>query len=68
MLFVERARGAAAGELAAVPDACRRAVLGDAGLEIDRIVVLPPDSIPRTSSGKVRRSETLRRYERGELG
>ncbi len=67
MLFVERARGAAADD-EGIREACRRLVLAEAGVEIDDVVVLAPDTIPRTSSGKVRRAETLRRYERRELG
>jgi 1-acyl-sn-glycerol-3-phosphate acyltransferase len=44
--------------------------LGDRLLEgaADEVVLLPPRSIPKTSSGKLRRSACLRLYERGELG
>ncbi len=68
LLFVERARGASAEQIEALPEACRQAVLARAGLEVDTVVILPPESIPRTSSGKVRRSETLRRHRLRELG
>ncbi len=68
LLFVERDRGAAAAAVAAIPEACRRLVLVEVGVEIDDVVVLPPDTIPRTSSGKVRRAEALRRYQRRDLG
>jgi fatty-acyl-CoA synthase len=66
-LFVERSRRAAAAELAALPDACREAVLAATGLAIDRLEVLPPGTLPRTSSGKLRRSEALRLYLEGGL-
>jgi fatty-acyl-CoA synthase len=66
-LFVERSRRATAGELAALPDACREAVLGATGLAIDRLEVLAPGTLPRTSSGKLRRSEALRLYLEGGL-
>ena len=66
-LFVEAARQASDDERAALPEACRAAVLGVAGLDVDRVEVLEPGTIPRTSSGKLRRSETLRRYLAGEL-
>ena len=66
-LFVEASRQAAPEELAALPDACREAVLGATGLAVDRLEVLAPGTLPRTSSGKLRRGETLRLYLAGEL-
>ncbi len=68
VLFVERARGTPNEVVDAIPATCRRALLSDSGLEVDEVVVLAPDSIPRTSSGKVRRAETLRRWERRQGG
>jgi len=38
------------------------------GLPPDVIELLPPQSIPKTSSGKLRRSETRRLYLEGQLG
>jgi fatty-acyl-CoA synthase len=66
-LFVEALRDATAAELEALPGACREAVLGATGLFADRVVVLAPGALPRTSSGKLRRGETLRLYLAGEL-
>jgi 1-acyl-sn-glycerol-3-phosphate acyltransferase len=34
----------------------------------DDVVLAPPGSIPRTSSGKIRRNECRQRYERGQIG
>ena len=48
-------------------DSVRRRVRETAGLEIDRIIVTPPGTIPRTTSGKVRRAETRARFEAGTL-
>lgn len=48
-------------------DRVRRRVRETAGLELDRVVVAPPGSIPRTTSGKVRRAETRARLEAGTL-
>ena len=45
----------------------RRRVRETAGFELDRIVVAPPGTIPRTTSGKVRRTETRARLEAGTL-
>jgi acyl-CoA synthetase (AMP-forming)/AMP-acid ligase II len=67
LLFVEAARGAAESERAALPDACHEAVLAATGLEPDGVIVLAPGTLPRTSSGKLRRRETLRRHLAGEL-
>jgi 1-acyl-sn-glycerol-3-phosphate acyltransferase len=38
------------------------------GVPPDRVVLLRPGSVPKTSSGKIRRAETKSLYERGELG
>jgi fatty-acyl-CoA synthase len=46
---------------------CRQAVLATLGLAAEEIVLLPPGALPRTSSGKLRRSEALRRHLAGEL-
>ncbi len=45
----------------------RRRLRETAGLEIDRVVVTRPGTIPRTTSGKVRRAETRARLEAGTL-
>ncbi|HSC20974.1 MAG TPA: AMP-binding protein, partial [Solirubrobacterales bacterium] len=66
-LFVEARRGATREERLALPEASRKAVLAASGLDMDLAVVLPPGTLPRTSSGKLRRAETLRLYLAGEL-
>jgi fatty-acyl-CoA synthase len=66
-LFVEASRAATAVEREALPEACRAAVLGATGLAVDRVVILAPGTLPRTSSGKLRRAETLRLYLAAEL-
>jgi fatty-acyl-CoA synthase len=45
----------------------RRRIRETAGLELDRVVVAPPGTIPRTTSGKVRRAETRVRFQAGTL-
>ncbi|HEU4431038.1 MAG TPA: AMP-dependent synthetase, partial [Myxococcota bacterium] len=64
--FVERARGAREGD-ATIADAVRRRVLERSALHAARVIVLAPGTLPRTSSGKIRRSETLRLYRAGQL-
>jgi fatty-acyl-CoA synthase len=44
------------------------AVTNAMGLPPDVIALLPPQSIPKTSSGKLRRSETRRLFLEGKLG
>lgn len=67
LLFVEHRRGAPAAERAALPSACRRAVLAGTGLAVEAVLVLAPGTLPRTSSGKIRRQEALRRHLAGVL-
>ncbi|MEQ1728387.1 MAG: AMP-binding protein, partial [Vicinamibacterales bacterium] len=50
-----------------VEEAVRRRVRETTGLDIDRVILAPPGTIPRTTSGKVRRSETRERLEAGTL-
>jgi fatty-acyl-CoA synthase len=38
------------------------------GISPDHILLVPPATLPKTSSGKLKRSETKNLYERGELG
>jgi fatty-acyl-CoA synthase len=38
------------------------------GVPPDRVVLVPPQSIPKTSSGKIRRNETRHLFENGTLG
>ncbi|HEX3126140.1 MAG TPA: fatty acyl-AMP ligase [Thermoanaerobaculia bacterium] len=67
VLFVETSRQATPGQIEALPRACREAVLGATGLDVDEVVVLEPGTLPRTSSGKLRRREALRLWLAGEL-
>ena len=48
-------------------DHVRRRIRETAGLELDQVVLAPPGTIPRTTSGKVRRAETRARFEAGTL-
>jgi fatty-acyl-CoA synthase len=45
----------------------RRAVADEVGLTPNRVVVVPPDTIPKTTSGKLQRSRVREAFERGEL-
>jgi fatty-acyl-CoA synthase len=48
-------------------DQVRQRVRETAGLELDYVIVTPPGTVPRTTSGKVRRAETRERFETGSL-
>ncbi len=67
VLFIEASRTATDSERAALPERCREAVLTATGLAVDRVEVLAPGTLPRTSSGKLRRQEALRLYLAGAL-
>ncbi|MDX1757047.1 MAG: AMP-binding protein [Marinobacter sp.] len=44
-----------------------RIVRDNLGIDVDDVVIVKPHSIPKTSSGKLRRNECRLRYERGDL-
>ncbi|MDX1644574.1 MAG: fatty acyl-AMP ligase [Thermoanaerobaculia bacterium] len=67
LLFVERDRRATDEEIASVPERIRERVLAATGLAPDEIHLLEPGTLPRTSSGKLRRGETLERHLAGSL-
>ena len=48
-------------------DRIRRAILAHTGIRPHTVRLLAPGTIPRTSSGKLRRNEALRRFLAGEL-
>lgn len=65
-VFVERARAAAQTDVE-LATAVRRRILDRAALRAARVVVLAPGTLPRTSSGKIRRGEALRLHQQGRL-
>lgn len=67
LLFVERDRSATDDQVAALPALCRERMLAAAGVAPDVIEVVEPGTLPRTSSGKLRREATLERYLAGTL-
>ncbi|HTN51747.1 MAG TPA: AMP-binding protein [Anaeromyxobacter sp.] len=66
LLLAERARGAEEDD-AVLAERARRTVLEATGIQPDAIRILPPGTLPRTSSGKLRRQEALRRHLDGSL-
>ncbi len=51
----------------AIEQAVRRAILEQTGIAPHTVALLAPGTLPRTSSGKLRRGEALRRWLAGEL-
>ncbi len=66
-IFVETARNASRTVIDELAQACRRAILQATGLVVDAVHLLAPGTLPRTSSGKMRRGETLRQFLADEL-
>jgi fatty-acyl-CoA synthase len=66
VLLAERSRGGHAPD-AALAAAAHRAVLERTGVAPREVRVLAPGTLPRTSSGKLRRAEALRRLVAGTL-
>ena len=67
VVLLERARGASAEADEELATAARRRVLEQTGLVPARVEVLAPGTLPRTSSGKIRRTEARCRYRDGRL-
>jgi len=63
IVFVE-ARGSIRDSFA---EECRQSILGATGIDPDLVIPLSPGTLPRTSSGKIRRAETLLRWKTGAL-
>ena len=66
-LFVECRRDASAESQADLPDLCKEAVVKAIGVALDDVVVLAAGTLPRTSSGKIRRAEARARWQAGAL-
>jgi acyl-CoA synthetase (AMP-forming)/AMP-acid ligase II len=67
LVLAERPRGAAPADDEPTKAAAREAILERTGVAARAIVLLPPGTLPRTSSGKLRRQEALRRWQAGTL-
>ncbi|ABC80165.1 AMP-binding protein [Anaeromyxobacter dehalogenans] len=66
LVLAERARDEAAPD-AELEARVRRAVLAATGIAPHTVRLLAPGTLPRTSSGKLRRAEALRRFQAGTL-
>lgn len=67
LILAEHTAGCDEATLLALPERIGTAVLERTGVRPHTVRVLPPGTLPRTSSGKLRRGEALRRYLTGSL-
>jgi len=67
VVMVETGKGVSTSQYPRIAEEVSRAVLVATGLEPDRVEVLEPGTLPRTSSGKIRRREALERWRAGAL-
>ncbi len=67
LVVVAETRECSQARLAAIASAVTELVSQGLGLPPDRVELLPPGSIPKTSSGKLRREETRQLYLAGTL-
>jgi acyl-CoA synthetase (AMP-forming)/AMP-acid ligase II len=67
VVLVQETRGGDSRQLAEVATALRRGVLEDQQVRLSAVYLVPPREVPKTSSGKVRRSDSRRALLAGEL-
>jgi len=67
LILGERSRGTRSADDPALIAQIRAAVIERTGVRPHAVHILEPGTLPRTSSGKLRRAETLRRFLCGEL-
>jgi fatty-acyl-CoA synthase len=68
LVVVAETRASAPEALARLDAAVRERVVAALGLPADTVVLAPPGTVLKTSSGKIRRSATREAWRRGELG
>jgi acyl carrier protein len=67
LVVVAETRATARNEIRRLEAAVVNSVEDRLGIPPDKVVLVPPHSIPKTSSGKIRRNETRILYESGKL-
>ncbi len=67
LVVVAETRSSSPADLARISAAVNEALSEELGMPPDRVELVPPGSIPKTSSGKLRREETKRLYLEGKL-
>jgi fatty-acyl-CoA synthase len=67
VVMVETRKAVPKTQYSRIAEMVVQAVLAATGLEPDRVEVVAPGTLPRTSSGKIRRHEALKRWRAGVL-
>jgi acyl-CoA synthetase (AMP-forming)/AMP-acid ligase II len=67
LAVVQEVRSAESADIEQVAGTIREAVTSAHQIAVDAVVLLAPRTIPKTSSGKIRRSATKQRFVDGEL-
>ena len=67
IIFIERDKESDKNKDRELADRISRKITESTGLVPESVIVLDPGSIPRTSSGKLRRGDTLKQYLAGKL-
>ncbi len=67
VVLVAELRDRALGASPLLADRVSRQVHGRTGVKLDRLELVPPGALPRTSSGKLQRTAVRQMLERGEL-
>jgi len=68
LVVVAETRDSSAGARSALVDAIVAGVTDAIGIPPDQVVIAPPGAIPKSSSGKIRRSATKQLFTSGTLG
>ena len=68
LIVVAETRETGAAARAALQERARQAVTDIAGTPPDEVILAPPRSVPKTSSGKIRRTAARELYETGRIG
>jgi len=67
LVVLAEVRGEEPMERVSVEDEARRRIQAHTGLRVSNVQLVAAGTLPRTSSGKIRRSEARRRFESGSL-
>ncbi|RFF26562.1 MULTISPECIES: AMP-binding protein [unclassified Wenzhouxiangella] len=67
LIVVAETREANESRIAELKEQMHRIAMDKLGIEVDEIVMARPHTVPKTSSGKLRRNDCRLRYERDEL-
>ncbi|MGI9316971.1 MAG: AMP-binding protein [bacterium] len=68
LIVVAETRGTDHSKYAEIEHSAAQKITDVLGMPADRIIITPPHTVPKTSSGKIRRSTTRELYENNKLG